>query len=74
MSTLVEFRRLASELLSGYLNHQSWKAHDGVFAPVPFVYDGIAFILENPSIRQLNPLAMTVGQSRPVSSPIRRSR
>ena len=36
MSTKIEFRRLASELLSIYLKHQSWKAYDGLFMSVPF--------------------------------------
>jgi hypothetical protein len=36
MSTKIEFRRIASELLSNYLKHQSWKAHDGLFMPVSF--------------------------------------
>ncbi len=34
---------------------------------VPFVYDGVHFIMENASLRQLNPLALSDGQSRPVS-------
>lgn len=29
-----EFRRLASELIKGYLKHQSWKAHEGLFVPL----------------------------------------
>jgi hypothetical protein len=29
-----EFRRLASELIKGYLRHQSWKAHEGLFVPL----------------------------------------
>lgn len=36
MSTKNEFRRIASELISIYLQHQSWKAHEGLFMPVPF--------------------------------------
>jgi hypothetical protein len=36
MSTKIEVRRIASELLSNYLQHQSWKAHEGLFMPVPF--------------------------------------
>ena len=36
MSTKIEFRRVASELLSIYLNHQSWKAHEGLFMPLSF--------------------------------------
>jgi hypothetical protein len=36
MSTKIEFRRIASELISIYLKHQSWKAHEGLFMPVPF--------------------------------------
>lgn len=36
MSAGNEFRRIASELIKGYLEHQSWKAHDGLFmAPEP---------------------------------------
>jgi hypothetical protein len=36
MSYKIEFRRIASELLSNYLKHQSWKAHEGLFMPVSF--------------------------------------
>ena len=36
MSTKNEFRRVASELLSNYLKHQSWKAHEGLFMPLSF--------------------------------------
>jgi hypothetical protein len=36
MSTKIEFRRLASELISNYLKYQSFKAHDGLFTPLPF--------------------------------------
>lgn len=36
MSTKIEFRRLAGELLSHYLLHQSFKAHEGLFMPVSF--------------------------------------
>lgn len=36
MSTKIEFRRLASELFSTYLKHQSFKAHDGLFMSLPF--------------------------------------
>ena len=36
MSTKIEFRRMASELLSNYLKHQSWKAHEGLFMPLSF--------------------------------------
>jgi hypothetical protein len=31
---IIKFRRLAEELISGYLKHQSWKAHDGLFEPM----------------------------------------
>ena len=34
MSAKIEFRRIASELLSNYLKHQSWKAHEGLFMPL----------------------------------------
>lgn len=34
MSAVNEFRRLASELIKVYLEHQSWKAHEGVFVPL----------------------------------------
>ncbi len=34
---------------------------------LPFVYDGVAFIYENPWIREPNPSKLTVGTSRPVS-------
>jgi hypothetical protein len=34
MSVKNEFRRLASELIKGYLKHQSWKAHEGLFVPL----------------------------------------
>ena len=36
MSYKIEFRRLASELISIYLTHQSWKAHEGLFMPISF--------------------------------------
>ena len=36
MSSKIGFRRLASELLSNYLKHQCWKAHEGLFMPLPF--------------------------------------
>jgi len=36
MPGIIEFRRAAKELFAGYLTHQSWKAHDGVFAPLSF--------------------------------------
>ena len=36
MSAMIEFRRIASELLGHYLKHQSWKAHEGLFMPVSF--------------------------------------
>ncbi len=35
MPAYVKFRRLAEELFAHYLNHQSWKAHEGLFAPLP---------------------------------------
>ena len=34
MSVKNEVRRLASELIQGYLKHQSWKAHEGLFVPL----------------------------------------
>jgi hypothetical protein len=36
MSIKFEFRRMASELVSIYLQHQSWRAHEGLFMPVSF--------------------------------------
>ena len=36
MSNKIEFRRIAGELLAHYLNHQNWKAHEGLFMPVSF--------------------------------------
>jgi hypothetical protein len=36
MSAKIKFRRVASELLSIYLKHQSWKAHEGLFMPLSF--------------------------------------
>lgn len=36
MSIKIEFRRVVSELLSIYLKHQSWKAHEGLFMPLSF--------------------------------------
>ena len=42
MSTKIEFRRVASELLSNYLQHQNWKAHEGLFMPVSFVTESPA--------------------------------
>lgn len=34
MSAKNKFRRLASELIKGYLKHQSLKAHEGLFMPL----------------------------------------
>lgn len=36
MSNRDGFRRIASELISNYLRHQSWKAHEGLFVPLSF--------------------------------------
>ena len=36
MSLKIGFRRVAGELLSIYLNHQSFKAHEGLFMPLSF--------------------------------------
>ena len=36
MSNGNEFRRVARELLSIYLKHQSWKAHEGLFMPLSY--------------------------------------
>ena len=35
MSSKNELRRLAGELINVYLNHQSFKAHDGLFMELP---------------------------------------
>ena len=42
MSTKIQFRRVARELLSTYLKHQSWKAHEGSFMPLSFEPGGPA--------------------------------
>ncbi|MDT5158217.1 MAG: adenylate cyclase [Acidobacteriota bacterium] len=34
MPDIIKFRRLAKELVSSYLKHQSRKAHDGLFVPM----------------------------------------
>jgi hypothetical protein len=34
MSAKTKIRRVAGELLSIYLKHQSWKAHEGLFMPL----------------------------------------
>jgi len=39
-----EFRRLASELIKGYLKHQSWKAHEGLFVPLASENDEAAAV------------------------------
>ena len=36
MSNKIEFRRLAGELISNYLKHQSFRAHEGLFTPLSF--------------------------------------
>ena len=41
MSVKNEFRRLANELIKGYLKHQSWKAHEGLFMPLEPEEEGI---------------------------------
>ena len=55
MSTKIKFRRVASELLSIYLNHQSWKAHEGLFMPVSFETEErpAASVSVEPSARRL---------------------
>lgn len=35
MPDIIKFRRVAKELFAGYFTHQSWKAHEGLFMPVP---------------------------------------
>ena len=40
MTVKTEFRRLASELIKGYLKHQSWKAHEGLFMPLAWEEEG----------------------------------
>jgi len=42
MTVKTEFRRLASELIKGYLKHQSWKAHEGLFMPLELEDDEVA--------------------------------
>ena len=42
MSVQNEFRRLASELIKGYLKHQSWKAHEGLFMPLELEPEEVA--------------------------------
>jgi hypothetical protein len=34
MPKIFKFRHIVKELVSGYLKHQSWKAHDGLFMPM----------------------------------------
>lgn len=54
MSTGIRFRRVASELISIYLNHQSWKAHEGLFMPISFGAEGPAApVAVEPSARRL---------------------
>jgi hypothetical protein len=58
MSTKIEFRRVASELLSIYLKHQSWKAHEGLFMPVSFESEKpAASVVVEQSARRLRQLA-----------------
>lgn len=51
MLDIIKFRRAAKELLAGYLTHQNWKAHDGLFMPIaseagaPSVGDGRSHLL-----------------------------
>jgi hypothetical protein len=48
-----EFRRLAGELITIYLNHQSWKAHDGVFEPVTLEAESPPAAAQAPEPRRL---------------------
>jgi hypothetical protein len=76
MSTKIEFRRLASELLSFYLKHQSWKAYDGLFMPVSFEAESpeapaAAAVEENArrlrrSLRQLAGVELSASEARAV--------
>ena len=36
MPAVIKFRRLAEDLISAYLEHQSWKAREGLFTPYSF--------------------------------------
>lgn len=54
MSTKIGLRRVASELLSIYLKHQSWKAHEGLFMPLWFESERpVAPAAVEPSARRL---------------------
>ena len=48
-----EFRRLASELIKGYLKHQSWKAHEGLFMPLELESDETAAVAVARDARRL---------------------
>jgi Domain of unknown function (DUF4032) len=48
-----EFRRLASELIKGYLKHQSWKAHEGLFVPLASENDEAAAVAVARDARRL---------------------
>lgn len=37
-----KLRRLAKELVAVYLTHQSWKAHDGIFTPIPLTSEQVS--------------------------------
>ena len=74
MPNKIEFRRLASELISIYLKHQSWKAHEGLFMPVSFeteraaasaAVEGSARRLRR-SLRQLAGVEMSAAEARAV--------
>lgn len=54
MSNKIEFRRLAGELLSHYLTHQSFKAHEGLFMPFSSgAEEPAAVAVVGPSARRL---------------------
>jgi hypothetical protein len=53
MSAKIEFRRIANELISNYLTHQSWKAHEGLFMPVPLEQEKPAAVAVERSARRL---------------------
>jgi hypothetical protein len=53
MSARVELRRLAKELVSNYLKHQSWKAHEGLFMPVWLESEKSAVVVAGQNARRL---------------------
>jgi hypothetical protein len=53
MSVKNELGRLASELIKGYLKHQSWKAHEGLFMSLESEPENVAPVANVRDARRL---------------------